>query len=142
MEVVKTGPSLLPASVQGGRVWMGAEGSKYSDLSVSVVNDALGPPPIGKWIGVRYVAHWGQSGVRDGWLETWVAIDGGPWELHTTLGGVDWVLSDGPSGPGFNMIYFSWMFGGPDPLWAPNNPTRTGVRRFRDLAVVPGLVRP
>lgn len=155
-DVIKTGHRIQAMTARRGdgqpaRFWKGAEGSQLPDYSGGLVNDMVGPIPIGSWIGNRYVASWGAHGKPDGFLEVWSAIEPGPgqgegvrrpWFLASKLTGIDWVQQVGPDGPGFNMVYFSWMYGGPDPSWAPKNPTQTGVRRFRDLAVKPGLVRP
>jgi hypothetical protein len=86
--------------------------------------------------------------VRDGWLETYTAVEPAagsgrrPWFLASKVDQIDWTQQDGPDGPGFNMVYESWMYGGNTPDYAPANPERAGRRRFRDLAVVDGLVRP
>jgi hypothetical protein len=153
IEIIKTGRKIDQSKVftadgSLGRGWYGAEGTVQADYSFSPVNDLLGRPPIGVWIGTRYVAHWGATGRPNGSLHTYTAVvdEAGsvdlPWTLATRVEGIDWVQSDGPDGPGFNMVYQSWMYGGNTIEYAPANPTRTGVRRFRDLAVVSGLVLP
>lgn len=163
MDVIKTGHVVPPNRVTGPagerlHVWQGAEGQTNPEYSIGVPNTVVGAPPIGSWIGVRYVASWGTTGRPDGVLESWVAVEPGAsspagaervlWTRAARVAGIDWVQSDGvthqgsPAAPGFNMVYFSWMYGGNTTAYAPDNPEKTGFRRFRDLAVVEGLVRP